>query len=195
VVVKVGVDGGFGENVKEYVLHTQLLKRHSGFFRATLSGALPPGLNDGGIPFTAHPETFDHFVDWLYKQDVSSIDSGKQDFEVYVLAERLVAPQLKAAVLDIIYEDLEYGAPSLEQIAYAFLALSDHDPLLRLIVDAEILNSGSRQKFSEEEKAKAALVPYRFYVRYMIRRNEMVNVEGVVLEHPRRGNYSAIAWI
>jgi hypothetical protein len=156
---------------------------------------LPPGLNDGAIPFTAHPETFDHFVDWLDKQVVSSIDTVEQGFEVYVLAERLVAPRLKVAVLDVIYEDLEYGAPSLEQIAYAFLALPDHDPLLRFVVDAEILNSGSRQRFTEGEKAKIALLPHRFHVRYMIRRNEMVNVEGVVLEHPRRENYSAIAWI
>ncbi|KAF2656788.1 hypothetical protein K491DRAFT_715019 [Lophiostoma macrostomum CBS 122681] len=194
VKVNVGVEGVIRARWKEYIIHTHLLRRHSGFFRATLCGALP-GLKDGTITFQAQPETFDHFVDWLYQQDAYSVDNTKTDFEVYVLAERLVAPKLKALCLDNVFEELEYGAPSLDEIAYTFLALPEHDPLLRLVVDAECFNYGCRHDLTDEDKVKIGLIPPMFHVKFMIRRNELVHIKGPRAERPCQKDYSVLGWI
>ncbi|KAI4696594.1 uncharacterized protein J4E88_000771 [Alternaria novae-zelandiae] len=99
VIVKIGTEG------KEYILHTELLKHHSGYFRGALSGAFKE-TDDGVIPITdIETDAFDTFVDWIYRGTVNTEPQSPSNVlsRSYILADRLIMPGLKSALMDHYY--------------------------------------------------------------------------------------------
>ncbi|KAH6875238.1 hypothetical protein BKA58DRAFT_117884 [Alternaria rosae] len=103
VIVKVGAEG------KEYILHTELLKHHSGCFRGALSGVFREA-DDSIMPITdIDTDAFESFVDWIYRGALNTVlrpGSPKADKDsslsnrTYILADRLLVPGLKSALMD-----------------------------------------------------------------------------------------------
>ncbi|KAG9190523.1 hypothetical protein G6011_08611 [Alternaria panax] len=142
IIVTVGAEG------KEYHLHTSLLMHYSGYFRGALSGAFKE--TDEGVVSLLDIDTdaFDVFVDWLYRGTLRSDleyvrlnpSSGLATAcRAYVLADRLLVPSLKSALMDGYFDKnmraLDKWYPSCRRIIHAFENLAENDPLLRLYVD------------------------------------------------------------
>ncbi|KAI4652405.1 hypothetical protein J4E93_002607 [Alternaria ventricosa] len=141
VIVKVGAEG------KEYILHTELLKHHSGYFRGALAGAFREA-EEGVIPITdIDTDAFDAFVDWIYRSTLNTslrLGSPKADkgssvsSRTYILADRLLVPGLKSALMDIYFEFFlrpKIVVPRCRMIVELFGNLPESDPLLRFVVD------------------------------------------------------------
>ncbi|KAA8620119.1 BTB domain containing protein [Pyrenophora tritici-repentis] len=150
IIVKVGRNG------KEYTLHTELLKQHSGYFRGALSHDWKETV-DGIIPLTdVETDLFDMFVDWIYQGTISTpfdktgpLIKVKMRHQCYFLADRLLAVGMKDALMDDIfrlYEQTGYGfCPSGSEITDVFAKLTEMDPLVKLYVDIWHTTGGPEQ--------------------------------------------------
>ncbi|KAI4679903.1 hypothetical protein J4E81_010308 [Alternaria sp. BMP 2799] len=176
VVVKVGTEG------KEYILHTELLKHHSGYFRGALSGAFKE-TDDGVVPITdVEIDAFDVFVDWIYRGTVTT-DLFLEAFRKYrlvatrsyILADRLLVPGLKSALMDTyfdFYVTKKQFRPGCGMIVQLCCDLPEEDPLIRLCVDMWSTQK-TIYKLWEDEKTEALDLSQGFLVRLMLRMNEV----------------------
>ena len=189
VIVKIGPEG------KEYILHTELLKHHSGYFRGALSGAFKE-TDDGVIPITdIETDAFDTFVDWMYR-GIASFEpssSGKHlanPSSSYILADRLLVPGFKSALLDS-YCDM-FSTPRIRPachiIVKLFGNLAEDDPLLRLCVDVWAARKAI-YKLKDFKKDEASSLPQGFFVRLMLRINEL-GEDPPLVEAFKREDYS-----
>jgi hypothetical protein len=159
IVVKVGPNG------KEYNLHTGLLIHHSGYFRGALSGAF------------RETDAFDVFVDRAYqgtlREDLECIRHSYRSglataCRAYVLADRLLAPGLKSALIDAYFDkdihNLDRWYPSCRRVIHAYEHLAGNDPLLRLYVDLWAI-SNIVYKMDPYDKVLMPDLPQAFLVR------------------------------
>ncbi|KAI4681785.1 uncharacterized protein J4E84_007381 [Alternaria hordeiaustralica] len=196
VIVKVGAEG------KEYILHTELLKHHSGYFRGALSGAFRE-TDDGIIPITdIDTDAFDAFVDWIYRGTIDISlrlgypEAGKNpsvSSRTYILADRLLVPGLKSALMDDYFEFFlrprpEVVIPRCRMIIELFGNLPEPDPLLRFVVDIWVTRKAVFY-MPECEEAAALDLPQDFLVRLMLRMNELGETPPK-LESFKREDYS-----
>jgi hypothetical protein len=139
IIIKVGT------KAKKYTLHEKLLTHYSGYFRGALSGNFKE-THDGIITLNdIDTEAFDVFVDWLYEKQlpacldtVSPRDGVRLKYRTYVLADRLLAPNMKSKLMDYVFEGLQSRKqrPSFQSTIYMFENLAETDPMLRFAVDA-----------------------------------------------------------
>jgi len=134
IVIKVGPNG------KEYNLHTGLLIHHLGYFRGALSGAFRE-TDDGVVPLLdVDTDAFDVFVDWAYqgtlREDLEYIRHSYKSglataCRAYVLADRLLAPGLKSALIDAYFDkdihNLDRWYPSCRRVIHAYEHLAEND--------------------------------------------------------------------
>ncbi|RYN29461.1 hypothetical protein AA0115_g5274 [Alternaria tenuissima] len=179
IVVKVGSDG------KEYNLHTGLLIHHSGYFRGALSGAFRE-TDDGVVPLPdVDTDVFDVFVDWAYqgtlREDLEYIRHSYKSglataCRAYVLADRLLAPGLKSALIDACFDkdihNLDRWYPSCRRVIHAYEHLAENDPLLRLYVDLWAI-SNIVYKMDAYDKVLMPDLPKAFLVHLLRKMNEV----------------------
>ncbi|KAI4612439.1 hypothetical protein J4E80_007172 [Alternaria sp. BMP 0032] len=171
-IVKVGAEG------KRYNLHIDLLKHHSGYFRGALSGAFKE--TDDGIITLIDIDTdaFDVFVDWIYTGVVAPIEFPAKTvnhigpkFRSYILADRLLAPGLKSAIMDLFVCYQGAGPikiPGCHGIIYCYAHLPESDPLIRLVVDLWCFKE-TMSSMNDEVVALLPQLPKDFLVRYLVR--------------------------
>ncbi|KAF2794733.1 hypothetical protein K505DRAFT_360813 [Melanomma pulvis-pyrius CBS 109.77] len=170
IIVKVG------PMAKEYILYKSLLSHYSGFFRGALSGKFRE-TSDGFITLVdIKTADFDIFVDWLYLQrlDKRFLHTVRR-YHVYALADRLLAPDLKNSLFDLIFEKVEADYPSYMMIIFAFENLPEDDVLLQLLVDAQCINRGIERKMGDIDKLYFPDLPKEFLLRVMQKLNEIAN--------------------
>jgi hypothetical protein len=145
IVVKVGVEE------KKYTLHKKLLLHHSSYFRGALSGNFKE-TDEGVIPLDdVQTDVFDIFVDYIYEKRLpeSFYTSRSSPGEIsirlhaYILADRLMVPELRAAVFNHFFDI--YGNknqfPPYTALTFAFKSLPEGDPLVDLLIDASCNNN------------------------------------------------------
>lgn len=176
-----------GPAKKHYTLHTELLKYHSGFFRGALSGGFRE--TKDGIVFLKDIDTeaFDMFIDWLYQGFIpkgiqhhdakAKSESIALRIRAYVLADRLMVPGMKVAVMDRIYDFHDHDEkiswyPRAQYVKYAWKNLTDDDPLLQLFVDLWGINQGI-YSMGEESKELMPRLPRAFLARLLLRMNKL----------------------
>ena len=171
VIVKIGPEG------KEYILHTELLKHHSGYFRGALSGAFKE-TDDGVIPITdVDTDAFDTFVDWIYRGTVNTEPQSPSNIlsRSYILADRLIMPGLKSALMDHCYHRYTgpvRNRPTCGMIVRLCNNLPKEDPLLRLCLDIWSARKAV-YNLDQGEKAELSNLPHEFLVRLMLRMHEL----------------------
>jgi hypothetical protein len=112
----------------------------------------------------------------------------------YILADRLIVPGLKSALMDT-YFDLYTGPkqvrPRCCAITQLFCELPEQDPLLRLCVDVWSTRK-TIFKLEEGERADASNLPHEFLFRLMLRMNEL-GQKPPSLETFKRIDYNVVA--
>ncbi|KAF2117818.1 hypothetical protein BDV96DRAFT_403516 [Lophiotrema nucula] len=179
IVVKIGAEG------KLYLLHDSLMQQHSSFFRKAkeiVLGMIDLTSYDAAIfdTNTSLVDTFDIFVNWVYTQKVlarsgqwrSATVGFKPDpssndapmYHAYVLADMLLAPNFKSAILDQLFAFLRNSSPKVEDVAYCFKHLPSDDPLLRLLVDSAC-KFGHVMGFFQLNEKDMEILPRAFFYR------------------------------
>jgi len=103
---------------------------------------------------------------------------GKQLFNAYssyILADRLLVPGLKSALLGSyceLFSGKSHKRPACRVIVELFRNLAEDDPLLRLCVDVWATRKAI-YKLKDFEKDEASSLPQSFFVRLMLRMNEL----------------------
>ena len=187
IIVKVGSEG------KEYTLHKSLLAHHSGYFRGSLSGNFKE-TDDGVIPLDdVDTDAFEVFVDWMYKDRlpqcvhrifrVNGFDAGNEAqisirYRAYVLADRLIIPGLKKALLKVTFDRYSVGGrPGLWLVVYFFNNLPEEDPMLRLLVDGHCINNGVNVAREGVSIARLEQLPANFLVRVMHKLEDLTHID------------------
>ncbi|CAN9398345.1 unnamed protein product [Alternaria alternata] len=198
IVVKVGPDG------KEYNLHTVLLMHHSGYFRGALSGAFKE--TDDGVVSLLDVDTdaFEVFVDWAYqgtlREDLEYIRHSYKSglataCRAYVLADRLLAPSLKSALIDAYFDkdihNLDRWYPNCRRVIHAYEHLAENDPSLRLYVDLWAI-SNIVDKMDAYDKVLIPDLPHAFLV-HLVRRMNEVGQKPLLRSKLERKHYNVVA--
>lgn len=88
-----------GKNRKLYNIHKTLLTSHCPFFAKCLNPSFPEGRsNEIGLE-DENIETFDHFFQWIYSQEVRT-DTNFRFGAFYVLADKFCMEALKNNIVD-----------------------------------------------------------------------------------------------
>jgi cobalamin biosynthesis protein CobD/CbiB len=116
-------------------------------------------------------------------------------FRAYILADRLLVPGLKAALIDCYFVkeifDLKEWYPNCRRIIHAFKHLSEDDPLIRLYVDLWV-SRNVFQKLDTYDQVIKARLPYAFLVR-LLRRADEVGQNPQSMLPLKRKDYTEIA--
>jgi hypothetical protein len=156
--------------------HTPL-RPLSGAFRET---------DDGVVPLLdVDTDAFDVFVDWAYqgtlREDLEYIRHSYKSglataCRAYVLADRLLAPGLKSALIDAYFDkdihNLDRWYPSCRRVIHAYEHLAENDPLLRLYVDLWAI-SNIIYKMDAYDKVLMPDLPKAFLVHLLRKMNEV----------------------
>ncbi|CBX92023.1 hypothetical protein LEMA_P047290.1 [Plenodomus lingam JN3] len=153
ITIKVGAEA------KEYRIHKSLAMHYSGYLRNILESKDSEEGKTGVIVLDdIDPHVFNPFCDWIYAQRFEELMSGYLEWEdrygykdrdadcdyrlvsLYILADRLLVPDLKASLFPDIMNVVRKCGPEMATIALAFDKLHDKDPLLRMFVDAHCLS-------------------------------------------------------
>lgn len=119
---------------------------------------------------------FDIFVDWLYLQRLpGAVCPLICRYHAYALADRLLAPDFKKLLFDLIFEKIEEFYPNYKMVIFAFENLAEDDVLLHLLVDAQCINGGLKRKMNDNDKIYLPDLPKEFLLRVMQKLNDMAN--------------------
>ncbi|KAI8934194.1 hypothetical protein NX059_008943 [Plenodomus lindquistii] len=178
-----------GSEKKRYMLHTDLLKFHSGYFRGALSGAFKESV-DGSISLTdVDTDAFDIFVNYIYNGILSAsvhtaVEVGQKldgpvalRWKVYVLADRLIIPELKRDILNLAfnYFSEKSTSPAVRLIIYFFENLPHDDTLLQLATDAHCINNGVAS-WNGHTPAHIEFVPKEFLIQVMQKMEKLLSL-------------------
>jgi hypothetical protein len=189
IIVKVGSEE------KKYLVHKALLSHHSGYFRGALSSSFKE-TDNGVIPLDdVDTEVFDVFVNWIYKDQlpecvkqhtpvsVACFDPDAQTkmsvrHRTYVLADRLLVPQLKRVLLEVTYGDyVRSSRPSFGLVFYLFNNLSEGDKILQLLIDAHCIRGGVDNYRKHAPMRHLEMLPARFMVGVMHKLQDLSRLE------------------
>jgi hypothetical protein len=132
-----------GPHQVRFIIHKELLEHYSLFFTAALNGCFVEGLEQCVKLPEERLDAFEHFVHWLYTQqlDNSLYKDGKPTYflllDIYSLADRLCVEKLRNQTVDKIAELSEQTnsvlTPSDTYILYD--TIRDSSPLRKLVLD------------------------------------------------------------
>ena len=155
-----------GGNEKGIVVHKAFISEFSGYFEGALSGSFSETENGVVIIDDVDEKAFNVFADFIYTQQIpeglkdwavyAEIDLGTGNAELeeknldialllwyrtYILADRLIVPTLKEALLEDFFKEFQDGTsyphgPGVPELCENLL---DTDPLIKLLVDAQCL--------------------------------------------------------
>jgi hypothetical protein len=184
VVVRVGHHG------QEFNIPKVSAIRYSGYFREALR---PENFKEGEpgvvtVPDT-DPQTFQRFIHWLFHKrlppSTGSVCMSCDDHDLscslkvttlYVLADLLLAPELKLLVLEFAYNEFFYfETPETETISFAFEHLPRISPYLELLVDSFCDNWYVKEV--DEESPYFSDLPEGFVQRFMLNYADLKRTE------------------
>ena len=125
------------------------------------------------------PEIFSTFTHFIYAKltnntsPIGPLKSGHSFVNIYVLADRLLVPDPKVAILDKAHELYDLRPPHHETVATAFDNLPANDPYLSLLVDAWVVKKDNLGKSEEEKEAAMESLPKEFLYRVVERMQEV----------------------
>ncbi|MCJ1365703.1 hypothetical protein MMC16_004828 [Acarospora aff. strigata] len=105
VTVDVGGENG---DLQTFAVHKNILCQQSSFFKAALMGRFKEAAAGKVELPEDRPELFDHFVQWIYTQDLKQVIAEATPsrwttlFKLYVLADKLQVETLKNAIMDYV---------------------------------------------------------------------------------------------
>lgn len=94
---------GTGRSQKTYTLPKALLIEKSPYFRGCLSGNFIESSNSTVTLEDISPMSFRYFVHWMYKAQLAACKDEDLP-ELWILADRLICPQLKNRAMDLLRE-------------------------------------------------------------------------------------------
>lgn len=126
-----------GSENTQWTLHEKLLCHHSPFFRKIFY-AKGSNTQSFGLP-EEEDATFKLFVGWLYS---STLPAPREEsdlsvlFDLYLLAEKLQAPELVADVLQVVREWYKYSDtyPGLRRVQYIYANTEEGSPMRHMLV-------------------------------------------------------------
>jgi hypothetical protein len=171
-----------GDEQEKYTLHTKLLAYHLGYFRGALSGKFKE-TDDGMVVLTdVDTDAFEVLIDWMYNKRLPAPihahflrDSRDPSIRcrAYVLADRLLVPNLKVALMDVLFRvaltDKCYAA--VDSVVYFSDHLPDDDPIHRLMVDCFCINNGIEEL--KINSTMASTLPQPFLIRVVLKLDEL----------------------
>ncbi|ORY08903.1 hypothetical protein BCR34DRAFT_589645 [Clohesyomyces aquaticus] len=173
-----------GPKLKEFAVHSYMLKHHSGYFHVVLhNGNMVQQFADGMSPLqSVEPDVFQVFINWVYNErlpdrwpdivdptchtesegDEGNGGAGQENWiadllmmKIYVFATDYEVPALKSAVaMDITGFGDVDFPPFLQIVKYAFNNLKREDPILDFLVDTNCLFWDPDEDQSEDEKKR-----------------------------------------
>ncbi|KAF2441470.1 hypothetical protein P171DRAFT_446355 [Karstenula rhodostoma CBS 690.94] len=163
-----------GPELKDYQVHKPLIMHHSEFFRAAFASEnFKEGVSGEVTLEDVNPAVFEAFIDWLYTQKLldfrewdkyggehSLIYNGMHVTQLYVLANRIIAPELTKTTLELAVDYFNSDYVSVETIIFAYANLPEEDIYLQLLVDEfyTFFRKISKEDVNDEDE----LLPTKF---------------------------------
>jgi hypothetical protein len=136
----VTVNVGEGDNRKVFKIHKKFAVYHSRVFKTAFDGNFAESETQSIDLDDVDTEVFGLFVQWLYTQDLRSVDKdypmGDLLIKLWVLADRLIAPKCQNSTVCAIEARLRRDKfVRTDQVKYIYDNTIPGSPLRRLIVD------------------------------------------------------------
>ncbi|CAO2658681.1 Nn.00g064040.m01.CDS01 [Neocucurbitaria sp. VM-36] len=181
-----------------YHIHKALLVHYSDYFRKALDPSWKEGQDRKVVIDDLEPESFDVFVDWLYRGGLAwdnsnwsnttkggtlgrAIDAKPSNLclvqvKCYVMADRLGAFKLQRVINNQFVAQFILQPPWYGTIIYAFNNIPSERPILRFLIDTHCYHwqEAFDKQFPGEEVLQHDL-PRDFLLRAMKRMREMCN--------------------
>ncbi|OBT69593.1 hypothetical protein VE03_00889 [Pseudogymnoascus sp. 23342-1-I1] len=129
-----------GEEKKEWMIPTDLLCFHSGYFRSALRGGFAEAMTGRVELLNEKPSTFELIIEWLYshkikeRDPIASFEELMPCFrvllEAYILAEYLQMPELQNILMKFLNDRVaKHKYVSESDFAWAFAQVGPENPL------------------------------------------------------------------
>lgn len=152
----INITVGPAEQQRTWMLPKALLSHHSEFFRAALEHNFKEGIERKVTLLEDDPRDFEMFVYWLHFQglpidfllvaaDRMKVDDAWLGFRLWVLGDKLLAPEFQNLIMHSIYSFHDSGFNLIfpEEVDYCFSNTHPSSPLYRFVMDFTVSQWGS----------------------------------------------------